>query len=388
MSTALEASVADALRRTIADGVAPGVVCAIEHHDATTVVAAGYLASHDGFGQSIVDAGREPVTAKTRYDLASVTKVYTALTILCLVDDDTLTLEDSVGRWLPEYRDGPKSRVTLENLLTHTSGLPPVWLGWHDCVENEGTADASWVPRDRDRILATIRALPLTRAPNETVEYSCVGYITAMSLAEAATGEEWEALVTRLVLEPLGLSETTFRPGRAGTAPTEYEPQLGRGMVTGDVHDETAFALGGVSGNAGLFATASDLMSLGVAMRDGFDGFLTGPTAARLWRDALPGILADRAAEVERELGFGHGLGLRIGASSWMGESFPDARGHNGFTGTSLLVDREHDLVVAILANRVHPDRVHPDRDHSDGEELRTAVHEAVFRVVSQPLGG
>ncbi|WP_394769830.1 serine hydrolase domain-containing protein [Lacisediminihabitans sp.] len=369
-----DATLEDALRSTLFDaiaaGVTPGAVASIFTGDSTAdsgvTVVAGRLASH-GATAALPTAEHERVDEHTRYDLASVTKVFSAITILSLVDDGSLTLDDDVAEWLPGSAAAGRG-VTIAHLLSHTSGLPPTWSGWRASVRDESTPHARWLPPERSAVLASILSLEPSRPPGTGFEYSCLGYITAMAAAESATGRPWDELVHDRVLSPLGLTGTAFTPGPAGVAPTENQSAIGRGVVRGTVHDETAFALGGVSANAGLFGPVGDIVALGRAMLAGLPGVLSAQSFDRFWNDQLPRMLGDRAADTSREIGYGQSLGLRVAQSSWMGDS-PSARGHNGFTGTSLFVDPQADRVVALLANRVHPTREGPD-----AQPLRSAV--------------
>ncbi|MDX6276186.1 MAG: hypothetical protein QOJ72_314, partial [Nocardioidaceae bacterium] len=259
-----------------------------------------------------------------------------------------------------------KRGVTLRHLLTHTSGLPEIWDGWHAYVEGEGTPDAGWLPRDRAAVLRSIAGLPLA-GPIGSYAYSCVGYITAMTCAETATGRRWDSLVAEQVLTPLGLADTAFVPA-GPVAPTEFQPMLGRGLVRGVVHDETAYSLDGISANAGLFSTIADLRRFGESMLDGFTELLSEDSSRGFLTDQLPVVLTGEPPD------WGQALGPRIGQDSWMTPGFRTARGHTGFVGTSLLVEQERRVVVALLANRVHP-----SRDLSDGNVVRTLVHRAVL---------
>lgn len=374
-SSSVRSRIETPLRDAVDATVTPGAVCRVGGSGSEDVtVLMGHLASFDDSGEPIPRSLRKPVAESTLYDLASVTKVFTAITILSLVDGGVLGLDDSVAEWLPGYRTSEKVGVTLAHLLSHTSGLPPVWLGWHGQVHDEGTDHAQWMQAERSQVLDQILGLNLVRPPGHDLTYSCLGYITAMAIAERATGQRWPRLVTERVLTPLGLSETTFRPNAVRTAPTEFQPAIGRGMVHGDVHDETAFALGGASGNAGLFGPVDDVFALGHALLAGLPGILSEASFGRLWHDQLPALLGSYAPKAERKNGFGQSLGLRIGETSWMGSHAGEARGHTGFTGTSLLMDREENRVAVLLTNRVHP-----RRDGSDLSGVRAAIGEIVY---------
>ena len=296
------------------------------------------LARHgSGVLGRIGDDGRalaypQPSDIHTWFDLASVTKVFSAVTLLTLVERGVLGLDAPIGVHLPSFAEGERSQVTLRMLLSHTSGLPAQWWGWRTPLGAAG----------REELLEDLLATPLVHAPGSAWEYSCVGYNTAMALAEGATGRPWAELVASFVLEPLGLGDhIAFVPG-GSVAATEYQPELGRGVVQGVVHDESAWSLGGECANAGLFGAADGLARFGeLVLLDQLPC-----SSLPLFENALPeGMTLDVA---------GHSLGLRIG-EEWMHS--PQARGHTGFTGTSLMVDRSLGLVVVVLANRVHPRR-------------------------------
>jgi CubicO group peptidase (beta-lactamase class C family) len=380
-SSTVAAAVREAVENAVDRGVTPGGTWGWTTQGAEPQLGAtGHLASHDGEGRPVPVDQRRPVDDGTVYDLASVTKVFTAVTVLSLADSGLVDLDVPIGTWLPAYRTEGKRTATLAHLLSHTSGLPAEWPGWRRSVDVDAEGNPHWRGRDRTEVLGAILDVPLVRPVGSDFEYSCLGYITAMAVAERATGAAWDELVLEQVLGPLGLRDTTFRPEHSRTAPTEHQPELGRGLVHAVVHDETACSLGGVSGNAGLFAPVGDVLRFGEAIAAGLPGVLGPEAFGRLWHDQLSGLLGDEAAElVRRREGFGHSLGLRIGQVGWTGSGSEQARGHTGFTGTCLVVDRSRAATVALLTNRVHP-----RRDGPDLTPTRVAVAEAVL--AGQPL--
>ncbi|MFQ4147701.1 serine hydrolase domain-containing protein [Arthrobacter sp. LAPM80] len=335
------------LDQAVKDGVAPAVSCAVA------------LAGKDLPVLAAGKAGRH-----TFFDLASITKLFTTVTALILVDDGSLELDTAVGRHLRAYARGPKSAVTLRHLLTHTSGLPSEWRGW-DAALSQGRGF------DRQVLVADLLATDLDGAPGTRFEYSCAGFNTVMALAEHVTKTPWGQLVKERLLYQLPTLDITGTPRVERCAPTEFQPALGRGLVQGIVHDEAAWSLGGLSGNAGMFATADGLRVFGTALRDGLPGILSPGLAAEMWRSQLPEILGGNFNPADP--GFGQGLGLRINQQPWMGSSGVQSRGHGGFTGTSLLVDKGHRTVIALLTNRVNP-----SRDGNDATGLRKAVSDVV----------
>lgn len=295
------------------------------------------------------------VDARTLWDLASLTKlVALTTTVATLVDDGTLVLDVPVQRWVPEWTGPMKDQVTLRDLLLHRSGLP---------AHRNFYLEARGLEAVRARVLAT----PLEVPPRTRMVYSDLGAILLGLVVERATGLAFGEAVRRRVLGPAGMSETLFNPPPAlwrRTAPTERDPWRGR-LVLGEVHDENAFAMGGVSGHAGMFAGAFDVARLGVALLAGGRDWLPRDVAALVGEPA--GLGEDRT----RALGFqlladgGYG-GTKVPAGTF---------GHTGFTGTSLWCDPRHDLCVALLTNRVHPTRVN-NKIHA----VRRAVHDAVLQ--------
>lgn len=181
-----------------------------------------------------------------------------------------------------------------------------------------------------------------------------------MAYLEVLTGRP--ELMAECTLGPLGLSGVTADPQPELTAATEYQPEFNRGVVNGVVHDEAAWSLGGGAGNAGLFATARGLLGFAEHLRAG-----SGRVLGRwMWDDALTASLGRASASPEG--GFGSSLGLRIGDAEFMG-STPTMRGHTGFTGTSLLIDRDTEVSLVLLTNRVHP-----SRDLGGIQPLRAAI--------------
>lgn len=375
------------LAEAVSDGDTPSAVCAVSLHGGRLpVVAVGNAVlpvppdlsvlpiqpDSDGVGAS---AG-VPATPGTLYDLASVTKLFTTVTALGLVDGGVLALDEPVGTWLPAYRSGAKAAVTLRQLLTHTAGLPAEWNGWRAPL-------AAGRAMDRPALVADLLDTPLVAEPGVRFEYSCAGFNTVMALAEAATARPWAELVRTGVLEPLGLggptgdSGITGRPDPALCAATEYMPDLGRGLVRGVVHDEAAWQLGGLAGNAGLFATAPALLDFAEALRTGLAGVLSPAMAAQMWENQLPRVLGPGWRDAAPS--WTQGLGLRIGQTEWMGPAGSNARGHSGFTGTSLLVDREAGVSVVLLANSVHP-----RRDGPGVARLRLRVAQAVRELAGE----
>ncbi|MDR2253053.1 MAG: serine hydrolase [Bifidobacteriaceae bacterium] len=307
-------------------------------------------------GASLAPGYRRSVTTNTVFDLASITKVYVALALAELVHQSGESIDAPVGRFLDVAE--PTGRVTLAQLLNHTSGLPATWSGW----QAESGREQYW-----EDLLALV---PESR-PGARFAYSCPGYILAGAVAEKIAGVGLDRVVSQVLLEPMGLRRTAFNPPTDWpTAATEDSPDPSwapRGMIRGQVHDEAAWALGGVAGNAGLFATGQDVLALAELIRaDGVWG-----TERVISRRVVEMARTDRlTGPLRAAAGFGQGLGLRIADPTWMGPLAGDqAAGHTGFTGTAMMIDQVKGLTWVLLTNAVHP-----RRQWAKPNDLRLAV--------------
>lgn len=275
--------------------------------------------------------------SRTVYDLASLTKVVATTTaIMVLYDRGRIRLDDPVARYLSAFRSGERRRVTIRQLLEHTSGLPA----------------GREIPRrmkTRRAVRRLILSTPLQYAPGSAQVYSDVGADVLGFVVEAVSGEPLDDFVRRNVFLRLGMANTMFRPPRgwrARIAPTEYSSRRRR-QLRGEVHDETAAALGGVAGHAGLFSTAHDLAIFAQMMLNG--GTYNG---RRIVKASTVALFTQRSAGW-RALGWETCAG---GASC--GQHMSErAFGHTGFTGTSLWIDPDQDMFVIVLANRIHERR-------------------------------
>lgn len=326
-----------------------GAVALVLQDGARTLEAvAGHAVRYaDAAGTELPRADQVPMSSTSLFDLASLTKLFTTVTALTLVDAGAIALDAPIHPFLPSFATGLRRSVSLRHLLTHTSGLPALLNLWTDHASIEARRGA-------------VLTAPLERPVGSTFVYSDLGFITAGWLLESVTGRTLTELVLERVCRPLGLADTGFLPGPARidrTAATEDEAYAGRGMIRGEVHDENAWSLGGAVGHAGIFSTATDLARLGELLRRGgeLDGMrlLEEHTVETMLDDQLPDWI---------DPGFRQGLGVRIADPASMGPlSGPRTVGHTGFTGTSMVVDRDGGRVVVLLTNRVHPNRTWSD---------------------------
>lgn len=295
----------------------------------------------DGDGTELPRQEQVPARSDTIFDLASVTKLFTSIAVLQLVDRGKVELNAPVARYLPEFGVNGKQHITVRQLLTHTSGLEPFLPLWRD-----------W-PDRASRISAVMRVRPQS-TPGTTYTYSDLNLIALGVLVERLTGSPLDAVVAERITGPLGMSDTGFNPPAhklPRIAATEFQTQPARGMIRGEVHDENAWSLGGVAGHAGIFSTVSDLAVLGQALLNG--GAYAGQR-----------ILSERSVRAmltnynEEFPGDEHGLGFELDQIWYMGGlTSPRTAGHTGYTGTSLVIDPLSRSIAILLTNRVHPTR-------------------------------
>ena len=291
-----------------------------------------------GFGRLTWSPNSIPVDAvRTIYDVASLSKVVgTTTAIMILYDENKIRLDDPIVSSIPTFGGGDKDKVTVRQLLTHTSGLPAGRDIWR-------------IAQTPLEARALVLSTPLEGRPGAQYIYSDLGADVLGLLVEAVSGEPLDKFLTRRVFDPLGMNETMYRPSdslRYRIAPTEVTPPRGY-PLRGEVHDENAYALGGVAGHAGLFSTAADLSVFAQMMLNG--GEYNGVQ-----------IVSKQTVDLFTSRAFGHrALGWDTaegdyGSGRYLG---PTAYGHTGFTGTSLWIDPEREMFVILLTNRVHAAR-------------------------------
>ena len=382
--------VAGALEAGRRDGIAPGL--------AAVVLARGSVAHASADGDAQVEPARRPLAEGDAFDLASLTKLYVASAAARLVDRGELDLDAPASGHLAAL-GGAKAAVTVRHLLAHASGLA-AWRPWHGAVAADPVGRKAFLPeperRDPEALVpafrrgralfeAALASEPLEAPPGARAVYSDLGFLALGFLLERLAGTSLDRLIAREVLEPLGLDRTFFLPGlepdraralRAGRSfvATRRAPARGGEILCGAVDDDNAWAVGGVAGHAGLFAPASDVAKLGQAWLDalgGRAGWLSRAVAERFTaRDATPG--SERALGWDTPAREGSSLGARLGRGRL------GAVGHLGFTGTSLWIDRDRELVCALLTNHVHSGGAEKARMRAFRARFHDAVAEAL----------
>ncbi|MEP6730231.1 MAG: serine hydrolase domain-containing protein [bacterium] len=339
------------LDRAVADSAFPGAVAVIGSHAGPIVaVSAGNL-----------DWGsKHKTTTSTLWDLASLTKVVGMTSAMMqLVESRKIDLDAPVQKYLPEWIGTNKEKVTVRHLITHQSGLPAFKTYYKENVSPDST-------------LRLFFNTPLDTLPGVRMVYSDIGAILLGKIIERVSGESLDHYLARHVFTPLGMTDTRYKPPEAERyriAPTEMDPWRGRHLI-GEVHDENAFALGQVSGHAGLFSTARDLEKLAGAYLNGGafgHGRLARAETIKQFTTVNDSTFSSRA------------LGWDTPSRNSSGGHFLErpAFGHTGFTGTSLWIAPQHDLYVILLSARVNP-----TRNNSRIGPVRVAVADAAMRAL------
>jgi serine-type D-Ala-D-Ala carboxypeptidase len=313
-------------------------------HDGVVVkrATAGYALRYaDAAGTELPDADKVPMRTNTIFDMASVSKLFTSVIVMQLVERGQVDVDAPVATYLPEFGVNGKESITVAQLLTHTSGLVswlPLWSAYPD------------VP---SRIKAVMDVAP-HNPPGSTYEYSDLNLITLGVMVERLTGKTLDKLVAERITGPLHMVDTGYNPPASKLdriAATEFEAAPPRGMVRGSVHDENAWSLGGVAGHAGVFSTADDMAILAQTILNG--GVYRGHRILRA--DTVTSLLTNHNQNFP---GDDHGFGFELNQMWYMGGlSGPRTAGHTGFTGTDVIIDPASRSFAILLTNRVHPSR-------------------------------
>jgi uncharacterized protein YbbC (DUF1343 family) len=321
------------VNRAVDDHLFPGAVVIVGH--------AGKVQFRRAYGMRSLEPTREPMTADTIFDMASLTKpTVTALAVMQLCDEGKLSVNDTVAKYIPEFGVNGKQSITIRQLLTHYSGLPPdvnLKDQWQGKQEGFNRAFNS----------------TLAHAPGSRFEYSDINFIVLGALVERISGLSEDEYAQRFIVGPLGLDRCRYLPPESWDsqiAPTQYD-ENGK-MLRGTVHDPTTRRMGGVAGHAGLFCTAADASTYAQNLLDRLAGRASKFPLSRAMLQKM--VVPEQPATGTALRGFGWDIDSPY--SSNRGTLFPvGSFGHTGFTGTSLWIDPVSDTYVVLLTNAVHP---------------------------------
>lgn len=369
--------IAEKMQQGVEEGVFPGAVLLVEHK--------GKRVHHAAYGFACLQAEREPATVETIYDLASLTKpIATATAAAFLVAEGRLGLDDQLERYVPELTQDDLRRATIRHLLNHTSGLP-AWRPFYGQIIPDGKRlrDRPQAER-RAAIYEAIHRESLAESVGSRCLYSDLGFILLGEILERVVKQQWAAFLHVVMFPRLGAQGLFYMSEGGPTsgmvvgvrqfAATEQDEWRGR-MIRGEVHDENAAVMGGVSSHAGLFGTADAVAR-----------------AVSSWLAAVQGeaspVPASWAKEFVRKqsidpqgswaLGWDTPSKGPGGQLSSAGAYFsPASFGHLGYAGTSVWIDPERELIVVLLTNRVHP-----TRKNDKIRAFRPAIHDVIFENV------
>ncbi len=353
------AGVDSVVNAAIQDSAFPGAVLLVAQN--------GKILHEKAYGHYMYDINSGPVTTKTMYDLASLTKV-TATTTAAMIcyDRGLFKLDDKVAKYLPAFGKNGKENVTIRNLLVHDSGLRPDIKSYraYDSVANKTQAVYNEIFNDS-----------LVYPTGSKMVYSDLNMITMAKIIETVTGKTLDQFTKEEVFDPMGMKSTMFNPPKSlveRIAPTEDDNYWRHRQIRGTVHDETSALMGGVAGHAGLFSDAGDLAKL--LQMELQKGYYQGK---RYIKASTIEMWTKKQSDLStRALGWD----TKSPEHSSSGHLFsPDSYGHTGFTGTSLWTDPERNLFVVFLTNRVYP-----TRKNLKILRVRPKVHDAVIKAIEK----
>ncbi len=367
----------------LATSVFPGAVLLVAHKKK--------IVYHQAFGYRMILPEQHEMTCDTIFDLASLTKpLVTAAAAALLIQKNQMALEDPVHKFLPGFSGQNKSQVTLFHLLNHSSGLP-AWKAYYEKIAAQDQQETGYIGSNKAKqaIYEMASKEPLLARPGEKSAYSDIGFILLGAIIEKIAQTPLDQYFEQHIRPALTSRDSFFMPLEENPrtsknhvfAATE-NPLWRKELIQGRVHDDNAFAMGGIAGHAGLFAKASDVYSLVLLWCDALQEDTTplfDPKIARLFttRQHAPYSPAESSWALgwdtpSRPTG-ADGPGLSSSGHFFSPESF----GHLGYTGTSIWVDLKNDLIVIFLSNRVHPNRT-----NESIRRFRPELHDMIFKEV------
>ncbi len=306
------------------------------------------------YGNFTYDSDSEPVNINAIYDLASLTKVFsTTLCIMKLVEEHEINLSDKVSKYLPGFGAKNKDNITITNLLLHNSGLPAYYSPKKD--------------EKPDEIINSIYNLDKAYVTGQKYLYSCLNFVTLMKVVEAVTNKRMYDYYKEIIVKPLNLQSTYFIPDDS----LIYRIVPTTPVLRGKVHDPLAYGLNGLSGNAGLFSTTSDLSIICQMLLN--KGIYKG---VKIFEEStVKQFTSQYDSSSSRGLGWDTNDFLNSSAGTYFSK---ETYGHTGYTGTSVWIDPINNIFVVLLTNRVYPD------DKVSLTEMRIKLHNYIFMTLNK----
>jgi len=329
------------------------------------------------YGKFTYDEDGAGVTYNSIYDIASVTKVIaTTSAIMKLYESGLLDLDTKVSYYLPGFGVNGKENITVRNLLVHNSGLK-AWVPFYKTCFNKSD------------VVNTIYNLGLEYETGTRFVYSDLNFITLGLIVETVTGVSLSEYCRKEIFYPLRMESTFFNPGdnvMKDVVPTEYDNTWRKRQIKGEVHDEAAAVMGGISGNAGLFSTAKDLYKVMEVLNNKgryFNYYTRGLKEERLFKEETVDLFLTKYSTDNyfntRALGWDTKQEPAGKYRSQCGELISDnCFGHTGYTGTSVWCDKDRGIIVIFLTNRVYP-----SRENNGIKEVRPELHNLIIKTLT-----
>jgi CubicO group peptidase (beta-lactamase class C family) len=354
------------LQRAVENGATPGVALLVEKN--------GTLLYRYAVGQAQVYPEVRKINEDTIFDIASLTKVVATTTaVMLLIRDQQIGLDDPLKKYIVEFAQSVKDRITIKHVLTHSAGFPN-HIPFYEDVQREADrqgADFIGSPAAKQFVLEKVCRTDLIYPPGENYTYSDLGFILLGHIIEQISGTTLDCYCHDMIFSPLQMSTTFFLkhedPVPAGEYAATERCEWRRRILCGEVHDENAYAMGGVAGHAGVFATLDDVhkfMRMLNRCYDGIDPFIPQPIVCQFFsRQHIP-----------KRSTWALGWDTPSKKDSTGGTLLSKTSiGHTGFTGTSIWFDLKRKLVMLLFSNRIHPSRT-----NQRFLKMRPQIHDAV----------
>ena len=368
--------VENAFQEAVIQGVFPGAVVLVSKEQ--------QIVYEQAFGSRSLLPDKSPLRLETIYDVASLTKpMATTVAIMLLVREKKIRLDDQLTRIIPMFGVLGKSLATFRHLLSHSSGLPAWKPFYEEIIKNEKSGRINFVASRAAKsfVFEQIHREKSLAAPGSQSLYSDLGFMILGEAVETLTGNTLDRFCQERIFKPMGLRSTGFvdltqlrthrlQPVEEMIAPTENCPWRKK-ILCGEVHDDNAYAMGGVAGHAGLFSSARDIHSFLVRL----DQCLHGKD------NFLPQALVEEFLTTVRtpsQSSFALGWDTPTPGQSASGSLFsPRSVGHLGFTGCSIWWDLEKNCHVVLLTNRIHP-----SRKNEKIKDFRPQIHDLIMKAL------
>ena len=341
----------------ISDSIFPGAQLFVSKGDKILI--------NKSFGNHTYEKDSKIITNESIYDVASLTKVLSTTPVaMKLIQKKLLSLDFYLSDFYPEFNSGNKKEVTIRHLLTHSSGLP-AYVEYYKINSINPELD----------IINDIVNLDLEYIPDEKMVYSDLGMILLYDIIKKVSNSDLDKLSNKYFYKPFNMTNTYFNPINDDiVVPTEYDKHYRMKLIKGEVHDENAYILNGVSGHAGLFSNSTDIGTFSKFFLN--EGVLLG--RRYLKKDLIRTFTSKTKNPVNSDRALGWDTPSDRGSSA--GDYFSiGSYGHLGFTGTSLWIDPNEEIIIVFLTNRVYP-----TRENKGIYNIRRELHNSIMTNIKE----